>query len=111
MTMHHSQRSTARNSQRSTARNFVRRGLGLMAMLGLLVATTHSAKTDEATVDVSKEFLSTEESIKEAAQRGSPIAVWETLEHGERVECLNCISYVEPLLYDADARVRMGRDR
>ena len=28
------------------------------------------------------------------------MAIWETLEHGERVECLDCIPSVEPLLYD-----------
>jgi HEAT repeat protein len=32
--------------------------------------------------------------------------VWETLEHGERVECLDCIPSVEPLLFDNNPRTR-----
>lgn len=34
------------------------------------------------------------------------MAIWETLEHGERVECLDCIPSVEPLIYDANPRTR-----
>ncbi len=52
------------------------------------------------------EFLSTPERIKSVASNGAPLAIWETLEHGERVECLDCIPSVEPLLYDANARTR-----
>jgi HEAT repeat protein len=54
----------------------------------------------------SGEFLSTPERIKSIAKSGAPTAVWETLEHGETVECLDCISQVEPLLYDDHARTR-----
>ena len=46
------------------------------------------------------EFLSTPDRIKSIAASGAPTAIWETLEHGERVECLDCIAAVEPLLYD-----------
>lgn len=84
----------------------IRRTLTVAAMLGLLLAMPQEAKTGPTAADPSKEFLSTAEAIKDVAVRGSPIAIWETLEHGERVECLDCISYVEPLLYDKDARVR-----
>ncbi len=52
------------------------------------------------------EFLSTPDRIKSVASSGSPMAIWETLEHGEKVECLDCIAAVEPLLYDANARTR-----
>lgn len=52
------------------------------------------------------EFLSTPERIRSVASGGAPLAIWETLEHGERVECLDCIPAVEPLLYDANARTR-----
>ena len=52
------------------------------------------------------EFLSTGDRIKSVAASGSMMAIWETLEHGERVECLDCIPSVEPLLYDANARTR-----
>jgi HEAT repeat protein len=52
------------------------------------------------------EFLSTPDRIKSIASSGAPTAIWETLEHGEKVECLDCIPAVEPLLYDANAKTR-----
>lgn len=52
------------------------------------------------------EHLSTGDRIKSVAASGSMMAIWETLEHGERVECIDCIPYVEPLLYDANPRTR-----
>lgn len=52
------------------------------------------------------EFLSTRDRIKSVAASGSMMAIWETLEHGERIECLDCIPSVEPLLYDSNARTR-----
>jgi HEAT repeat protein len=52
------------------------------------------------------EFLSTGDRIKAAAANGAPMLIWETLEHGEKVECIDCIPSVEPLLYDANARTR-----
>lgn len=52
------------------------------------------------------EFLSTGDRIKSVAASGSMMAIWETLEHGERVECLDCIPSVEPLLYDSNPRTR-----
>jgi HEAT repeat protein len=52
------------------------------------------------------EFLSTADRIKSAAASGAPTLVWEALEHGEKVECLDCISAVAPLLYDSNAKTR-----
>jgi HEAT repeat protein len=52
------------------------------------------------------EHLSTADRIKSTAASGTMMAIWETLEHGERVECLDCIPSVEPLLYDANPRTR-----
>jgi len=52
------------------------------------------------------EFLSTPDSIKNAAATGAPSFVWEVLEHGEEVECLDCIPVVAPLLYASDSRTR-----
>ncbi|AKU96592.1 HEAT repeat protein [Labilithrix luteola] len=52
------------------------------------------------------EFLSTGDRIKSVAAKGSMMEIWETLEHGERVECVECIPSVEPLLYDANPRTR-----
>lgn len=52
------------------------------------------------------EFLSTPARIRSVAAGGSSSEIWETLEHGERVECTECIPSVEPLLYDANAKTR-----
>ena len=54
------------------------------------------------------EFLSTPEAMKSAAASASatPTVFWEALEHGERVECLDCIPLVAPLLYDGNAKNR-----
>jgi len=52
------------------------------------------------------EHLSTGDRIKSVAASHSMMAIWEALEHGERVECLDCIPAVEPLLYDANPRTR-----
>jgi HEAT repeat protein len=68
-------------------------GTGLAGVYGSLSA-------DQA------EFLSSPDAIKSAAASGAPTLVWETLEHGEKVECLDCIALVAPLLYDANAKTR-----
>ena len=52
------------------------------------------------------EFLSTSDRIKSVAVSGSMMAIWETLEHGEKAECLDCIPSVEPLLYDSNPQTR-----
>ncbi|MBX3219725.1 MAG: HEAT repeat domain-containing protein [Labilithrix sp.] len=52
------------------------------------------------------EHISTTDRIKSVAASGSMMAIWETLEHGERVECIDCIPAIEPLLYDANPRTR-----
>lgn len=52
------------------------------------------------------EFLTDKARIVSVAQRGSPTAIWEALEHGERVECLECIPSVAPLLYEASPVTR-----
>lgn len=52
------------------------------------------------------EILSTPNRIKAAAASGAATNIWETLEKGEKVECLDCIPSVEPLLYDANPRTR-----
>jgi HEAT repeat protein len=52
------------------------------------------------------EFLSTPDHILSAAASGAPSLVWEALEHGEKVECLNCIAPVAALLYDSNAKTR-----
>ena len=52
------------------------------------------------------EFLSTPDGIKSAVLGAAPTKIWETLEHGEFVECLDCIPLVAPLLYDGNAKNR-----
>jgi HEAT repeat protein len=52
------------------------------------------------------EFISSPDTIKSAALSGAPTLVWEALEHGEKVECLDCIAVVAPLLYDGNAKTR-----
>lgn len=52
------------------------------------------------------EFLSTKERILSVARGGTPSTIWEALEHGERVECMECIPAVAPLLYDDTAETR-----
>jgi HEAT repeat protein len=52
------------------------------------------------------ESLSTGDRIKSAAAGKSMMAIWQTLEHGEKVECTDCIPSVAELLYDANPRTR-----
>jgi HEAT repeat protein len=52
------------------------------------------------------EFLSTPQHILAVTSSGSPSVIWEALEHGEKVECLQCIPAVSGLLYAQDSRVR-----
>jgi HEAT repeat protein len=46
------------------------------------------------------EFLSTPDRIISMSGSGAPTAIWQTLEHGESVQCMECIGAVAPLLYD-----------
>jgi HEAT repeat protein len=52
------------------------------------------------------EVLSTPDHILSAVASGAPSLVWEALEHGEKIECLNCIAPVAALLYDSNAKTR-----
>ena len=53
------------------------------------------------------EQITSPDRIKSAvAKAGSPSAVWQALEHGEKVECLDCIPAVEKLLYDGNSKNR-----
>lgn len=56
---------------------------------------------------VSLEDTTTAEAIKETgAGNLAPIEIWARLEHGERVECLDCIPSVSNLLYHSESRNR-----
>jgi len=52
------------------------------------------------------ESLSTGDRIKSVAAGRTPTAIWQTLEHGEKVECLDCIPSVSELLYDPNPKTR-----
>lgn len=55
----------------------------------------------------SLESLTTPDHIMEVAQGGTaPTEIWRALEHGEKVECLDCIPAVSNLLYDGNAKTR-----
>jgi HEAT repeat protein len=77
----------------ATPRQVTPTGTGLAGVYGAVSA-------DQA------EFLSSPDAIKSAAASGTPTLLWETLEHGEKIECLDCIALVSPLLYDANSKTR-----
>lgn len=52
------------------------------------------------------EFLSSPDRIISVTSSNSPSLIWETLEHGERVECLQCIPSVAGLLYSESQETR-----
>jgi HEAT repeat protein len=52
------------------------------------------------------EFLSSPDYIISVAVSGAPMQIWEALEHGERIECLACVSVVAPLMYSSNAQNR-----
>lgn len=88
----------------------------LFAAAALLVSSSSAAEPDRysgrASVyqqlsPQSLEGVSTPQQILGlAAGNVAPTAVWQTLERGEKVECLECIPVVEALLWDGNARVR-----
>src|ERR1700691_1645936 len=84
---------TANDARSDTPRQVTPSGTGFASVYGQI-------PSDQV------EFLSTSDAIKNAAAAGAPSLVWEVLEHGERVECLDCIGSVAPLLYDANSRTR-----
>jgi hypothetical protein len=53
------------------------------------------------------EQMTTPDRIKSVALTpGAPSRIWQALEHGEKVDCLDCIPAVESLLYDGHAKNR-----
>jgi hypothetical protein len=91
--------------------------LGMVVAVGTLFAMGSEARSDSSASGGvaavygagqanSTEFLSTPDRIVSMASSGAPTAIWQTLEHGEAVECLDCIGAVSPLLYDGSAKNR-----
>ena len=90
--------------------------LGAIVACAALVGGKDAKSDDAPTISVASvyghvspdqaEFLTPGARIVSVATSGAPMAIWEALEHGEKVECLECIAVVEPLLYDTNARTR-----
>lgn len=86
---------------------------GALTLAGALFSSA-DARSDNSAVrgvygnipDDQIEFLSSGDHIKSVVASGAPTLIWETLEHGEKVECLDCIPGVENLLYDGNTRTR-----
>ena len=45
-------------------------------------------------------------SLIKAPDSAAPTAIWTMLEHGERVECLDCVPYVSKMLYASNPKTR-----
>ncbi len=84
-------------------------------LLGALALTAGVALAGTAQGDVKPyqgipadqaESITSPEHLISVVQSGAPTAIWQALEHAETVECLQCIGYVAPLLYDGNARNR-----
>jgi HEAT repeat protein len=74
-------------------------------------ANTHAGRAASYTnlTNESLEAVSTPAAILSLVQApgsAAPTAIWTMLEHGERVECLDCIPYVGKMLYDGNAKTR-----
>jgi HEAT repeat protein len=72
-----------------------------------LRATSGRAMAYQQLDRASLETVTTPERLKRVAQGGfAPTEIWRALEHGEKVECLDCIPYVSRMLYDESPRTR-----
>jgi hypothetical protein len=84
-------------------------------LLGTVALTAGIALAGTATADVKPyqgipadqaESISTPDHIMSVVKSGAPTEIWQALEHGEVVECLQCIGVVSPLLYSSNAKNR-----
>lgn len=97
-----------------------RLALGALALAGALGAHPAVAGSDTPTElysgrssqyqnlsSDSLEYLSSADTIRSVTMPNvAPTRIWQVLEHGEKVECLDCIPGVAKLLYHSDARAR-----
>ncbi len=103
--------------------NVLRRFLVSAAALGLAaVSSSAHADNDQSThsgraavyqnlQSSSLESVSSPEVIRSMFGKDlkpvvAPTKIWQVLEHGEKMECLSCISLVSGLLYDGNAKTR-----
>jgi hypothetical protein len=83
--------------------------LGTVAALAIATASGDAwsdTKPYQGILPDQAEFISSPDAIISVASSGAPMQIWETLEHGERVECLACVSVVAPLMYSENAQNR-----
>jgi hypothetical protein len=57
------------------------------------------------------EVLTSPDRIKAVVSSGAPTAIWQALEHGEKVECLDCIPAVLHLILPENGAVRDAKTR
>jgi hypothetical protein len=109
--------------RKAMTHNVVRRFLVSALALGIAAVTSsssadgdHSTTSGRASVyknlpSSSLEKVSSSEVIRslfraDGSPAVAPTRIWKVLEHGEKVECLNCISLVSGLLYDQHPKTR-----
>ena len=80
--------------------------LTVMASVALAGTAYSEVKPYQGIPADQAEAISTPDHIMAAVKGGAPSLIWQTLEHGESVECLECVGYVSPLLYDGNAKNR-----
>ncbi len=93
--------------------------LGLLLCLGAPTAHAQSDGADPERIHTGRavayrqldaaslEKLTTPERLERVAKGGfAPTEIWRALEHGEKVECMNCIPLVSKLLFDGNAKTR-----
>jgi len=88
--------------------------VAVLASVSSAADATDTTHTGRATVygnlkNASLEAVSTPKSMLsliKAPDSAAPTAIWTMLEHGERVECLDCVPYVSRLLYNGNPKTR-----
>jgi len=80
--------------------------VALTAGVALAASAQADVKPYENVPADQAESITTPERLMSVVQTGAPTAIWQALEHAEVVECLQCIPYVAPLIYDANAKNR-----
>jgi hypothetical protein len=86
----------------------------LSTTFGLAADTADSRRSGRASVyrhldDRSLEHVTTPDTLRKIGQepsRYAPTEIWRALEHGEKVECLDCIPHIGKLLYNGNAKTR-----
>lgn len=116
--------SDSAKASRGTSRRLLRASLTLLAATWVASAsqaqeTEPAALSDDLRAHsgralayrdldrASLETVTTPERLMNVARGGfAPTEVWRALEHGEKVECLDCIPVVSELLFNEDGRTR-----